>query len=401
MLKLAKRLESLKPSPTLALDAHIKKLRASGVDVISFGVGEPDFDTPDLIKKAAIKAINDGFTKYTPASGTESLKKAICTYYKNYYAAEIAPAQLVVSNGAKHSLFNIALALFNKGDEVLIPSPYWVSYPEQVALVGGKPVFVETKQEDDFKVKPDALEKTFTKKTKAIILNTPSNPTGMVYRKEELLDILGFAKEKRIYVIADEIYDRLVYEKDFVTVLSLIKDDETLQRQVIVVNGVSKTFAMTGWRIGYTISHEEVAKAMADIQSQTTSNPCSISQKAAEEALINGDDSVKKMLKEFKERRDLIVDLLSDIKDVKINKPMGSFYVFPDFSAYVGRKFNGIRIQNTLKLCEYLLNEARVGIVPGEAFGAPGYVRFSFATSKKNIKDGIGRTKDALYRLNK
>ncbi|GAB4442991.1 MAG: pyridoxal phosphate-dependent aminotransferase [bacterium] len=399
MIKLAKRLKSLKPSPTLALDAHIKKLRASGVDVISFGVGEPDFDTPESIKKAAIKAINDGLTKYTPASGTESLKKAICEYYKKIYNVEITPKQIVVSNGAKHSLFNIALAVFNKGDEVIIPSPYWVSYPEQLALVGAKPVFIETDLKNDFKLNVNDLEKYITKKTRGIILNSPSNPTGMVYSKNELKEILRFVESKDLVLIVDEIYDRLVYGKKFVSVLNLIEGSEVLKSKVVVVNGVSKTFAMTGWRIGYTISDDYLATAMADIQSQTTSNPSSISQKAAEAALLGDDKDVEEMVKEFQERRDLIVSLLKDIKGVKLKSPEGSFYVFPDFSVYIGKKFNGIRIQNSLKLCEYLLNEARVGIVPGEAFGAKGYVRFSFATSKKNIKEGLQRVKEALYKL--
>lgn len=399
MLKLAKRLKSLKPSPTLALDAHIKKLRAAGIDVISFGVGEPDFDTPESIKNAAIKAINEGFTKYTPASGTDSLKKAICEYYKKTYSVEVKTNQLVVSNGAKHSLFNIALTLFNKGDEVIIPSPYWVSYPEQLALVGATPVFVETALKNDFKVNVKLLEGYVNRKTKGLILNTPSNPTGMVYSKSELIKILNFVKKTSIFLIVDEIYDRLVYGKEFVSVLSLLEGDEELKKQVIVVNGVSKTFAMTGWRIGYTISNEEIAVAMSDIQSQTTSNPSSISQRAAEAALSDDSKDIENMVREFKERRDLIVSLLKDIHGIELKSPDGSFYVFPDFSYYIGKKFNGIRIQNSLKLCEYLLNEARVGIVPGEAFGAMGFVRFSFATSKKNINEGLGRIKEALYKL--
>lgn len=399
MIKLAKRLKSLKPSPTLALDAHIKKLRASGVDVISFGVGEPDFDTPESIKKAAIKAINDGLTKYTPASGTESLKKAICEYYKKVYVVELTPKQIVVSNGAKHSLFNIALAVFNKGDEVIIPSPYWVSYPEQLALVGAKPVFVETDLKNDFKLSVNDLEKYITKNTRGIILNSPSNPTGMVYSKNELKEILRFVEGKDLVLIVDEIYDRLVYGKKFVSVLNLIEGSEVLKSKVIVVNGVSKTFAMTGWRIGYTISDDYLATAMADIQSQTTSNPSSISQKAAEAALLGDSKDVDEMVTEFQERRDLIVSLLKDVEGVKLKSPDGSFYVFPNLSAYLGKKFNGIKIQSSLKLCEYLLNEARVGIVPGEAFGAKGYVRFSFATSKKNIKEGLQRVKEALYKL--
>lgn len=399
MIKLAKRLKSLKPSPTLALDAHIKKLRSQGVNVISFGVGEPDFDTPETIKSAAIKAINSGFTKYTPASGTEDLKMAVCQYYHKHYNVSLTPSQIVVSNGAKHSLFNIALALFNNRDEVIIPVPYWVSYPEQLCLVAAKPVFVKTNLLDGFKVKVEQLQHCLTKKTKAIILNTPSNPTGMIYNKDELLKILDFAKTHKLFLIVDEIYDRLVYEKEFVSILNLIQDDQLAKDLVIVVNGVSKSFAMTGWRIGYTISNEAIAKAMADIQSQTTSNPSSISQKAAEAALLGDSEDVKKIVEVFKQRRDLIVFMLRSIEGVNLNSPDGSFYVFPDFSYYINKKFNGIRIQSTLKLCEYLLNEAKVGIVPGEAFGAPGFVRFSFATSEENIKAGLESVKYALHRL--
>ncbi len=399
MIKLAKRLKSLKPSPTLALDAHIKKLRSLGINVISFGVGEPDFDTPETIKSAAIKAINNGFTKYTPASGTEDLKRAVCQYYQKYYNVNLTPPQIVVSNGAKHSLFNIALAIFNNRDEVIIPAPYWVSYPEQLCLVGAKPIFVKTSLMDGFKVKVEQLQQCLTKKTKAIILNTPSNPTGMIYNKDELLKILDFAKTHKLFLIVDEIYDRLVYEKEFVSILNLIQNDQLAKDSVIVVNGVSKSFAMTGWRIGYTISNEAIAKAMADIQSQTTSNPSSISQKAAEAALLGDDEDVKKMVEVFKQRRDLIVSMLRNIEGVNLKSPDGSFYVFPDFSHYINKKFNGIRIQSTLKLCEYLLNEAKVGIVPGEAFGAPGFVRFSFATSKENINAGLESVKYALHRL--
>lgn len=399
MLKLANRLKSLKPSPTLSLDAHIKKLLKEGVDVISFGVGEPDFDTPLYIKNAGINAIKEGFTKYTPASGTESLKKAICQYYKRYYGVEINVDQIVVSNGAKHSLFNTALTLFNSGDEVLIPSPYWVSYPEQLALVGARPVFVETRFESSFKVNRKLLESYLTKKTKGLIINTPSNPTGMVHSKDELSDILSLVKEKNIFVIVDEIYDRLVYDKEFTTVLNLIKGDEKLEKLTILVNGVSKTFAMTGWRIGYTISHRYIANAMSDVQSQTTSNPCSISQKAAETALLSDGGDLESMLAEFKERRELIFNLLKDIKGVKVNKPDGSFYVFPDFSHYLKKRFKSVKIENTLKLSEYLLNEAKVGVVPGEAFGAAGFVRFSFATSQEKIKEGIKRIKAALLNL--
>lgn len=398
MLKgVSKRALSISPSPTLALDARIKKLRSEGIAVISFGVGEPDFDTPLNIKNAGKKAIDEGFTKYTPSQGTESLRQTICNFYNRKWGTQLKPTNIVVSNGAKHSLFNIAMALFEDGDEVIIPSPYWVSYPEQIILMGAKPIFIKTDLSMDFKINADLLREHITDKTKALILNSPSNPTGMVYDKKELQEILNVVVEKGLYLIADEIYDALVYDGvEYTSVLSFVSDNPDLMKNVIVVNGVSKTYAMTGWRIGYTISNETIAKLIGDMQSQSTSNPCSISQKAAEEALSGSQEAVKIMLEAFQKRRNLISELLSEIEGVRLKKPDGSFYIFPDFSNFVGKAFNGIKIQNTIKLCEYLLEEAKIGIVPGEAFGAPGYVRFSFATSEENIVEGIKRLKEAL-----
>lgn len=398
MLKgVSKRALSISPSPTLALDARIKKLRSEGIAVISFGVGEPDFDTPLNIKNAGKKAIDEGFTKYTPSQGTESLRQTICNFYNRKWGTQLKPTNIVVSNGAKHSLFNIAMALLEDGDEVIIPSPYWVSYPEQIILMGAKPIFIKTDLSMDFKINADLLREHITDKTKALILNSPSNPTGMVYDKKELQEILNVVVEKGLYLIADEIYDALVYDGvEYTSVLSFVSDNPDLMKNVIVVNGVSKTYAMTGWRIGYTISNETIAKLIGDMQSQSTSNPCSISQKAAEEALSGSQEAVKIMLEAFQKRRNLISELLSEIEGVRLKKPDGSFYIFPDFSNFVGKAFNGIKIQNTIKLCEYLLEEAKIGIVPGEAFGAPGYVRFSFATSEENIVEGIKRLKEAL-----
>lgn len=396
---LAQRVLKLNPSPTLALDAKIKKMVKEGINFISFGVGEPDFDTPFYIKEAGKRAIDDGFTKYTPAGGTESLKKAVSLWYQKEYGVNISPSMVVISNGAKHSLFNIALALIDSNDEVIIPSPYWVSYPEQVSLVGGNPVFVKTTIDDDFKVTKEKIERAITDRTKAVIINSPSNPTGMVYLEEELLSIIEMAKRYDFYLIFDEIYDKLVYDKKFVSILKLIENDKNMRDRIVVVNGVSKSYAMTGWRIGYTISSEELAKVMNDIQSQTTSNPSSISQRAAEVALIEETDDLKKMVAEFKERRDIIFKLLSEIPDLRIHKPEGSFYIFPDFSRYLNRKVGDRIIKDTLDLADYLLQEARVGVVPGEAFGASGYLRFSFATSRENIKEGIKNIKEALMKL--
>ncbi len=402
MLKgVSKRALSISPSPTLALDARIKKMRIEGVSVISFGVGEPDFDTPINIKNAGKKAIDDGFTKYTPSQGTESLRQAICDFYNRKWCTQLKPTNIVVSNGAKHSLFNIAMVLFGEGDEVLIPAPYWVSYPEQVILMGAKPIFIKTDLTTDFKINVDILKDCITDKTKALILNSPCNPTGIVYNKKELQEILNLVVQKGLYLIVDEIYDALVYNGiEYTSVLSFVSGNPDLMKNIIVVNGVSKTYAMTGWRIGYTISNEILAKIIGDMQSQSTSNPCSISQKAAEEALSGSQEAVKIMVEAFQKRRDLISGLLSEIDGVKLKKPDGSFYIFPDFSSFINTSFKGIKIQNTIKLCEYLLEEAKVGVVPGEAFGAPGYMRFSFATSEDNIIEGIKRLKEALKKLN-
>lgn len=398
-IKFAKRVKALNPSPTLALDAHIKKMRASGIDVISFGVGEPDFDTPEHIKSAAKIAIDGGFTKYTPAAGTDSLKNAIAVGCNRDYGVEVKPSEIVISSGAKHSLFNIALALFDEGDEVIIPAPYWVSYPEQVSLAGAEPVFVETTLKDNFKITPAKLKKAITSRTKALLINSPSNPTGMIYTKGELKALIAVAREHDFYLYVDEIYDKLVFDLKFVSILNVIGDDPEMRKKTIVVNGVSKTYAMTGWRIGHIIADEKIAKMIGDIQSQTTSNPCSISQKAAEEAFLGSQKPVNKMVAEFKKRRDLMVKLLQDIKGVKIKSPDGSFYVFPDFSAFFGKKAGGKKIENTLQLCEYLLDEAKTGIVPGEAFGAKGYARLSFATSEDNIRRGLANIKKALEKL--
>ncbi len=401
MKEFAERVSKLNPSPTLALDATVKRMIKEGVDVISFGVGEPDFDTPLYIKEAGKKAIDSGLTKYTPASGTDGLKKAVCEWYKRNYNVGIEPSMVVVSNGAKHSLFNIALTLINPGDEMIIPSPYWVSYPEQISLIGGKPVFVESTINDNFKVTPEKIEKAITDKTKAILINSPSNPTGAVYFEKEILSILELGRKYDLYLVFDEIYDRLVYDQDFTTVLKLIEEDEKLKDCVIVVNGVSKTYAMTGWRIGYTISSPKLAKIMGDIQSQTTSNPSSISQKAAEVALLQDSEDLKNMVSQFKKRRNLIYKLLSEIPDLKIHKPEGSFYIFPDFSAYIDSRDGNKKISNTVELADYLLHEAKVGVVPGEAFGAMGYMRFSFATSEENIEKGINNIKKVLKKLKK
>jgi aspartate aminotransferase len=396
-VRLAARIAKIKPSETLAITAKTNALRAQGRDVIGFGAGEPDFDTPVNIKNAAIKAIESGFTKYTPVGGTDELKDAIVAKLKRDSGLEYKRSQIVVSCGAKHTLYNLAQALFDQGDEVIIPAPYWVSYPDIVVLAGGRPVIVNTEEKEGFKKKPEQLKAAITKRTRAVIINSPSNPTGAAYSPEELKAIAAVLIDKDILVISDDIYEKIFYAKfpftDIASVESRIKD------KTIVVNGVSKTYAMTGWRIGYAAGQEEIVAAVNKIQSQNTSNPTSISQKAAVEALSGDQSVVEKMVREFKKRRNVIVDALRDIPGVKCFSPEGAFYVFPNVSNIYGRSFQGKKITNSAELIDYLLDEANVATVPGAAFGSDDHIRLSFATSLENIEEGIKRIKNAVANL--
>jgi aspartate aminotransferase len=396
-VRLAARIAKIKPSETLAITAKTNSLRAQGRDVIGFGAGEPDFDTPVNIKNAAIKAIEAGFTKYTPVGGTDELKDAIVAKLKRDSSLEYKRSQIVVSCGAKHTLYNLAQALFNEGDEVIIPAPYWVSYPDIVVLACGRPVIVNTKEKDGFKMKPEQLKAAITKRTRAVIINSPSNPTGAAYSPEELKAIAAVLMDKDILVISDDIYEKIFYANfpfaDIASVESKMKD------KTIVVNGVSKTYAMTGWRIGYAAGPEEIVAAINKIQSQNTSNPTSISQKAAVEA-ISGDQSVvEKMVREFQKRRDVIVDALHEIPGVKCLSPEGAFYVFPNVSNIYGRSYKGKKITNSAELIDYLLDEANVAAVPGAAFGSDDHIRLSYATSLANIEEGMKRIKNAFAKL--
>jgi len=396
-VRLAARIAKIKPSETLAITAKTNSLRAQGRDVIGFGAGEPDFDTPVNIKNAAIKAIESGFTKYTPVGGTDELKDAIAAKLKRDSSLEYKRSQIVVSCGAKHTLYNLAQALFDQGDEVIIPAPYWVSYPDIVVLAGGRPVIVNTKEKDGFKMKPEQLKAAITKSTRAVIINSPSNPTGAAYSPEELKAIAAVLIDKDILVISDDIYEKIFYAKfpfaDIASVESKMKD------KTIVVNGVSKTYAMTGWRIGYAAGPEEIVAAINKIQSQNTSNPTSISQKAAVEA-ISGDQSVvEKMVREFQKRRNVIVDALNDIPGVKCFSPEGAFYAFPNVSNIYGRSYKGNKITNSAELIDYLLDEANVAAVPGAAFGSDDHIRLSYATSLANIEEGMKRIKNAVAKL--
>jgi aspartate aminotransferase len=394
---LSKRAKGLKPSPTLAINAKAKAMQAQGIRVISFGAGEPDFDTPDNIKDAAVKAIEAGFTKYTPVGGIDELKDAIIQKFQRENGVTYKRPQILVSCGGKHSFYNLAQAIFDKGDEVLIPAPYWVSYPPMVELADATPVILKTKEENDFKVRPEALKKAITKKTKAIIINSPCNPTGSAYTREDLEKIAEIAISKKIFVISDEIYEKIVY--DGFRVVSIAALNEEIKNQTIIVHGVAKTYAMTGWRIGYTAGPEEIISAMNNIQSQSTSNPNSIAQKASVEALIGPQEDVKKMVAAFTERRDYIVDRLNKIPGVSCYRPVGAFYVFPNFSSYYGKSHQGKKIRNSNDLADFFLNVARVAVVPGGEFGADKFERLSFATSMEQIREGLDRIEASLKEL--
>jgi aspartate aminotransferase len=391
------RAEKIKPSPTLAIDAKAKAMKANGIDVVNFGVGEPDFDTPENVKEAAIKAIRDGFTKYTPVGGIDSLKEAIREKFRKDNNLDYVNEEIIVSCGAKHSLYNIAQALFSPGDEVLIPSPYWVSYPDQVLLNDAVPVFLETYEADGFRVKPEVLESRITGKTKAIILNSPSNPTGLTYGRKDLEDIAEVLLKHDLYVISDEIYEKLTY--DGFRHASIASLESGIKAKTIVVNGLSKSYAMTGWRIGYAAGPKEIIKAMTNIQSQSTSNPTSISQKAAVEALTGPQDSIGVMLGEFDKRRKFLVGELNSLPGVSCITPTGAFYAFPNTSLIYGKSDGNRRIASSQDLALYLLEKANVALVPGEAFGNDNYIRISYATSVKEIQKGIDRIREALIRL--
>jgi aspartate aminotransferase len=396
-VRLSSRVMKINPSETLAITAKANALRAQGRDVIGFGAGEPDFDTPVNIKNAAIKAIEAGFTKYTPVGGTDDLKDAVIAKLKRDNDLEYKRSQIVVSCGAKHTLYNLAQVIFDPGDEVIIPAPYWVSYPDIVTLAEGRPVIVNTSEEDGFKMKPEQLMKAITDRTRAVIINSPSNPTGAAYSPDELCSLAKVLIEKDILIISDDIYEKIFYAKfPFVNTATCVPE---LKDRVIVVNGVSKTYAMTGWRIGYAAGPEEIIAAINKIQSQNTSNPTSISQKAAVEALSCDQGMVYKMVSEFQKRRDFIVAALNDISGVKCFSPEGAFYVFPNVSDIYGRSFKGKKISSSPEFIDYLLDEANVAAVPGAAFGSDNHIRLSYATSLKNIEEGVKRIKEAVSRL--
>jgi aspartate aminotransferase len=394
---LSKRAESLKPSPTLAIAAKEKSLKAQGIDVAGFGAGEPDFDTPAHIKEAAIEAIREGFTKYTPVSGIDFLKDAIIQKFKKDNGLDYAREEVLVSCGGKHSLYNLFQALFQEGDEVIIPSPYWVSYPPMVELTGGKPVIMETSESEDYEITRELLERHITPSTKAIVLNYPSNPAGTVYALENLRAIGELAVKHNFFIVSDEIYEKLTYD-DYRHV-SIASIDPAFRARTIIAHGVSKTYSMTGWRIGFAVGPKTIIQAMSNIQGQSTSNPTSISQKAATAALTGPQDAVAEMVEAFRKRKNFLVAALRSIPGVTCYNPRGAFYVFPNFGAILGRKYKGRAIENSTALTELLLDEFHTAVVPGVEFGKEGYLRLSFATSMEIIEKGVDRIRKAVASL--
>lgn len=396
-LELSKKAAAVKPSSTLAITAKAKELKAQEKDVVGFGAGEPDFNTPENICEAAIKAIKDGFTKYTPASGTNELKAAISKKFKEFNGLDYDTDQIVISNGGKHSLTNIFTALINPGDEVIIPAPFWLSYPEIVKLAGGVPVIVTTTKEQNFKLTAEDLVAAVTDKTKALVLNTPNNPTGMLYTEEELRAIAKVAVEKDFYVVADEMYEMLVYgEQKHISIASLGKD---IYDRTITCSGLAKSYAMTGWRIGYTGSSKEIAKMMGSVQSHQTSNPNSIAQKAAVEALTGPQDSVEKMHAEFDKRRKYMYKRICDMDLLDTLEPMGAFYVFVDGSAVLGKSYKGTKIESVPQMADILINEYNTAIVPCADFGFPDCFRLSYAISIEQIEKGLDRIEKFIGEL--
>ena len=395
-MELADRVKSIKPSPTLAITAKANQMKAEGQDVVGFGAGEPDFDTPENIKQACIDSLLAGNTKYTPVPGTNEAKDAVIEKLKKDQGLEYARNQIVISCGAKHTLYNIMQALFQEGDEVLIPAPYWVSYPDQVILASARPVIVQTSEENGFIPTVSDLEKATTSKTKALVINSPSNPTGGAATRQQLEDIARFAVKKDLIVISDEIYEKIIYDGfKFMSIAEL----PGMVERTVVVNGLSKAYSMTGWRIGYAAGPVDLVGAITKIQSQSTSNPVSFIMPAVVEALTGPQDFIDTMVAEFDRRRMYICDKLNSMEGVTCYKPQGAFYVFPNFSGLYGRKFNGKAIEGSNDFADYLLDEAKVAIVSGIAFGADDYARLSYAISMENIEKGLDRIEAAIAAL--
>ena len=396
-LTLSRKAAQVKPSSTLAITAKAKELKAEGIDVVGFGAGEPDFNTPENINEAAIAAIKSGFTKYTPASGIAELKKAVSRKFEEFNGLHYGTDQIVISNGGKHSLTNIFQAIMNPGDEVIIPAPYWLTYPEIVKLCDGVPVYVYGTKDSGYKVTAKQIEDAITDKTKAVILNTPNNPTGMVYSEGELRAIADVAVKKDIYVVADEMYENLIYgDKKHVSIASL---GEEIYKRTITCSGLSKSYSMTGWRIGYTGSSVEIAKLMGSIQSHQTSNPNSIAQKAALEALRGPQDVVTAMREEFDQRRKYMYERVSQMPLVDALEPEGAFYTFVDFTDVLEKSYKGVRIGTASRVAEILIEDYKVAVVPCQDFGFDNFIRLSYAISMENIKKGLDRIEEFVSSL--
>ena len=398
-MEISRNVQRMEPSITMAVTDKAKAMKAQGIDVISMSAGEPDFDTPENIKEAAYRAIQSGFTKYTPAVGIPELREAICQKFKRDNDLDYEPSEVVVSSGAKHSIFIAVMALLNPGDEVIIPAPYWVTYTEQPKLAGGNPVVVKAEKETGLKITLGQLKDAVTPKTKLFMLNSPSNPSGAVYTKEELEGLADVLLDTGVWVISDEMYESIIYDGEVHYSIAALRDG--MKDQTITVNGVSKTYAMTGWRIGYAAGPGDVIKAMGKIQSQETSNPSSISQMAALEAITGPKDAFNEMLKAFDERRRFILERLNSIEGVSCITPKGSFYAYPDVSSYYGSGFNGKAVEGSVAMCTYLLEEAKVACVPGGGFGTDENIRLSYATSMENIEKALDRIEEGLSKLDR
>ena len=396
MAELSNRLNRLAPSATLAMSQKSSEMKAQGVDVINLSVGEPDFNTPDHIKEAAKKAIEDNFSRYSPVPGYPELRKAIVAKLKNENGLDYSMSEILVSNGAKQSVCNTVMALVNDGEEVIIPAPYWVSYPQMVKLAGGTPVIMNAGFDQDFKMTPEQLEAAITPKTRMLILCSPSNPTGSVYSKEELEALAEVIKRHEgLYVLADEIYEHINYVGHHESIAQF----PGMKERAIIVNGVSKAYAMTGWRIGFIAAPEWIVKGCNKLQGQYTSGPCSVSQKAAEAAYTTSQECVETMRKAFERRRDLIVSLAKEIPGLEVNCPQGAFYLFPKCSSFYGKSYEGRKIETSTDLAMFLLEEGHVATVGGDAFGDPECFRMSYATSDDNIREAMRRIKETLAKL--
>jgi aspartate aminotransferase len=398
-MKFSERILNINPSMTLAIDAKAREMKARGEDVIGFGAGEPDFNTPERIKQAGISAIENNETRYTPVGGTDLLKEAIITKLERDSGLVYEKNQILASCGAKHSFYNLAQVLWQAGDEVIIPAPYWVSFPEIVTLSGARPLIIHTGAEQDFKITAEQIENAVTPNTRAIVINSPSNPTGSAYNNDELEKLAECALRHGLLIISDEIYEQIVFDGFHHTSIASISKE--VQKQCVVINGVSKSYAMTGWRIGYMASGDpEIVKQVSKLQGQSTSNPCAISQAASIEALTGPLDEIHAMVREFEKRRDIIVERLTQIPGVSCRKPTGSFYSFPDFSGVYGKKdMNGKVLKGSLDFSDYLLSAEKVAIVPGIAFGADAHARLAFAMSLEKIEEGTHRIKEAVSKL--